>query len=177
MSVKEFKIVICGNEQVGKSSIFRRYSFDEFTDEFLPSLALDIYLKSLEIGSRNFNLNLYDLSGEKRDENLVKEYIKNAHAALLVFDLTRKLTLLNSDRWLKIFNELKQNNNLPGKFKVILIGNKLDLISSKNKEIRTLAEKFKNKHNFYDYVETSAKTGENIDFCFELLADHLDSIW
>ena len=98
-------------------------------------------------------------------------YYRNANAAILMFDLTDSQSF---DKMIKWENEL--NLQAPENLIIKIVGNKLDL---KNKPSSNLIEDAKimdfiNKNdNNLSYIETSAKTGENVDKLFETIAQGL----
>lgn len=78
----------------------------------------------------------------------------------LTFDLTRVDTFLNLGKW---FDEVR---NQVSDSVIVLVGNMKD----KNERLREVttaqAESFKEKHGCKWYIETSAKTGENVEMLF-----------
>lgn len=98
-------------------------------------------------------------------------YYRNANAAILMFDLTDSQSF---DKMIKWENEL--NLQAPENLIIKIVGNKLDL---KNKPSSNLIEDAKimdfiNKNDKnLSYIETSAKTGENVDKLFESIAQDL----
>ncbi|MHA1468557.1 MAG: Rab family GTPase, partial [Promethearchaeota archaeon] len=89
-----------------------------------------------------------------------------ADAVLLVFDLTQPDTFKSIREWYQdIKKYLPTIENLP----TFMIGNKHDLSDQKaitKKEIDTLKMELN-----LEYIETSAKTGENVLLIFQKLAD------
>ncbi len=98
-------------------------------------------------------------------------YYRNANAAILMFDLTDSQSF---DKMIKWENEL--NLQAPENLIIKIVGNKLDL---KNKPSSNLIEDAKimdfinENDNNLSYIETSAKTGENVDKLFETIAQDL----
>ena len=89
-------------------------------------------------------------------------YVENAEAGLLVYDVTRKDTFEKLEDW---YNEIKTASPT---ISLILVGNKIDLTSDRQistEEGQNLAQKLG-----LTYIETSAKTGENINDAFKMLA-------
>jgi GTPase SAR1 family protein len=44
-----FKLVIVGNQGVGKSSLFIRFCDDNFVDNYLPTIGVDFRFKMIEV--------------------------------------------------------------------------------------------------------------------------------
>ena len=92
--------------------------------------------------------------------------MRGSKGALLLFDLTRRKTIERIDHWVDIIR--KFDPTLP----ILLIGSKYDLIDMvcvAKDDIETLME----KHNFIDYMHTSAKSGLNVELAFQTLTSHL----
>jgi small GTP-binding protein len=65
---------------------------------------------------------LWDTAGQERFRSLIPSYLKDAHCALIVFDVTSKNSLGEVETWVNLFNE-----NKVGESFIVLIGNKIDL--------------------------------------------------
>lgn len=90
--------------------------------------------------------------------------------ALLVYDVTKKLTFTDTQRWL---NELRQY--VEPECVVMLIGNKVDLVDRNNKKREVSYEEAKafadqNKLLFY---EASALSSYKVNECFEDLLQEI----
>lgn len=82
-----------------------------------------------------------------------------------MFDVTSKQSLVNAERWLKLYNDNKVAEGYS-----MLVGNKIDLAYRvvTHAEGQAVADSLK-----VDYFEISAKTGQNIDQLFLHLIDKL----
>lgn len=65
---------------------------------------------------------MWDTAGQERFRSLIPSYLKDAHCALIVFDVTSKNSLGEVETWVNLFNE-----NKVGESFIVLIGNKIDL--------------------------------------------------
>lgn len=87
---------------------------------------------------------------------------------ILVFDLTNLRSLKNLVDLRKIILSIKQSEEVP----IVLVGNKCDLIDSKNEAILLEKEFFDLIDSFKCvYIETSAKTNTNVDEIFKVLIE------
>ena len=165
-----FKTLILGDSFVGKTNMLKRFLHDEF----------DINTKEtvgVEFGSKNFIMDgndivkaqIWDTAGQERYRSVTKAYYKGAKGALLVYDISRKSTFENIDNWLL---DLKTNGDKD--ILIILIGNKSDLIDKREvskEEAELKAEQFN-----IAFLETSAKSGENIDKAFTEIVEQIYKI-
>jgi len=159
------KLLLLGDGAVGKTSLIRRYVENKFKEEYSMSLGVDFLTKTIsfidnEGVGREVALQIWDIAGQSRHVSYSHLYLRGALGAFYVFDLTRKDSLLQiQDRW------QSQVLRASPKCLSILIGNKADL---KKKRQLTKAEtkKISQAMHAIDYIETSAKTGKNVDDAF-----------
>ncbi len=59
-----FKIVIVGNQGVGKSSLFIRFCDDNFVDNYLPTIGVDFRFKMIEWEGKVCKLQIWDTAGQ-----------------------------------------------------------------------------------------------------------------
>lgn len=170
------KVVIIGDEAVGKTSIARRYIGDIFLTGYKATIGADFYVKrssyNIEsIGQCTFEWVIFDMSGQQQFEVIRPIYYSNAKAALVVFDLSRSETFRSIPRWIQEFWRYTGGIN-----PLIIIGNKVDLRKTMNCIPYEYGVDYANKLSRIIgapvvYIETSAKDGTNIEKAFELLAD------
>eukprot|EP00826_Nyctotherus_ovalis_P045382 TRINITY_DN5026_c0_g1_i12.p2 TRINITY_DN5026_c0_g1~~TRINITY_DN5026_c0_g1_i12.p2 ORF type:complete len:166 (-),score=51.15 TRINITY_DN5026_c0_g1_i12:48-545(-) len=121
-------------------------------------------------------LQLWDTAGQERFKSLIPNYLREASAAVVVYDITSTSSSF-LDR--KTFDSVRQwvteTRNLQGDdIKIMLVGNKTDLVDKrqvKTDEGEKLAEELK-----LDFVETSSKTGSNINELFVSIASSLPGL-
>lgn len=161
----EFKTISLGLEGVGKTSLIRRFAINQFSDTYLPTLGVDFLVKHIRIHESNVKLLLYDTAGEERFGPLRPLYYRKANGALIICDITRRSTFEKLDYW---YNEVYINC---GAIPYMIVGNKLDLGEHRAVSIAEATEYATKKG--LDYIETSAKTGENVDMLFEILIEKI----
>ena len=172
MSSFKLKVLLTGAAAVGKTSLVQRFIKNRFQANYKLTVGVDILTKDVEFRSGEIaTLSIWDIGGQQRFEFIRSTFYKGAAGALLVFDLTREQTYTETRKWL---TEIRQfaGENIP----FVLIGNKADLIEDVGLVIdRDEARAFAEKEGSI-YVETSAKTGVNVDEAFtELTRRIIDS--
>ncbi|TFG17710.1 MAG: GTP-binding protein [Promethearchaeota archaeon] len=160
---KVLKTIITGEGGVGKTTLLHRYIEGRFQANTRLTIGVEFFLKELAIDEESILLQIWDFGGQERFRFLLSNYVKGAKGALLLFDLTRPLTLNTLEEWVNICRS--DDPELP----ILLVGSKADL-----EEMITINEGFikslKNEFEFFDYIRISSKTGENVDKVFEKIA-------
>jgi Ras-related protein Rab-6A len=83
-----------------------------------------------------------------------------------VFDITNKQTFLNCDKWVEdVRNERGNEAN------IVLVGNKIDKAEERAVSLEEADKKAKSFEA--TYIETSAKTGDNVKQLFKQIATTL----
>jgi len=162
MSSFKLKVLLTGAAAVGKTSLVQRFIKQRFAVNYKLTVGVDILTKDVEFKPGEVaTLSIWDIGGQQRFEFIRSTFYKGAAGALLVFDLTREQTYIETRKWL---TEIRQfsNENIP----FVFIGNKIDLLEDVGEVIdREEARAFAEKEGSI-YVETSAKTGINVDDAF-----------
>jgi small GTP-binding protein len=125
-------------------------------------MGVDIRVKRLEINDTKITLQIWDFVGENRFRIMFPSYARGSSGGIYMYDISQKTSLMNIDEWLNIFNSA--NPQTP----VIMVGGKLDLQENRAVSIDE-AMNISKSHDFYDYIECSSKTGENVEIIFDKL--------
>ena len=171
------KIALLGDGGVGKTSIRKNYLGEAFSSEYLLTLGADFAMKTTQYESKSIKFQIWDLSGQLRFSQVRQGYYNGCFGGILIFDRTRPETLENTMNWL---TELWKNSG-KGPVPFLILGNKSDLEPGNNeldKKARlwakTFSEETENLKGFsVSYLQTSAKTGHNIEQAFNLLAKQI----
>ncbi|MFW9949410.1 MAG: Rab family GTPase [Candidatus Thorarchaeota archaeon] len=161
---KVLKIIIAGDGGVGKTTLLHRYVEGKFIADTKMTIGVQFHLKEFNFDDEHVLFQIWDFGGQERFRFLLKNYAIGAKGALLLFDLTRIQTLENIKNWVDICRT--ENPKLP----ILFVGSKSDLADSVN-IIDEFAVEVKEDYGLLDYIKLSSKTGENVEFAFELLAN------
>lgn len=165
-----FKIILVGNPMVGKTSLRLQYMGIGFQTTYMPTLGADISIKNYQ----NYRLQIWDLAGQVNFRNIIMNYFNNGHGIVFVFDVTRPETLQTVSDWFDQFIEVNQKM-VPA----IIVGNKIDLRDPQieaeyRAQVLEYITNVSNKYNMeFQYIETSALTGENISSAFVELVNEI----
>jgi small GTP-binding protein len=180
LAVKK-KIVLLGNSAVGKTSLIRRYVFDQFDDNYIATIGSKVTKKELVLHQSkkrvNLSLMIWDLIGKEGYHSLHAKTIVGVHGAFLVVDFTRKDTLQSLEKyWIPFIFRVV------GPVPLVFASNKSDLKEEFQFDFDDLLN-ISSKYN-QDFIlglpdglessyASSAKTGENVEKAFESLGHML----
>lgn len=162
-----YKLILGGEEAVGKTSLVHRFVDNTFGVDYKPTIGTQIMKKEFHFKglSSSIRFSIWDLGGQSQFKRVRKAYTEMSDAGMIVFDVTRRDTFDKIIEWHAEFTEKAPNVLL------ILVGNKIDLEEARVVS-RTEGIDLANKLGA-PYMETSAKTGENVIDAFRVIALHL----
>ena len=162
------KVVFVGPSAAGKTSIILQLHRHEFYAEAQPTIGAafinhDILLPENVV----IKLNIWDTAGQERYSSLVPMYSRGAEAVVIVFDFSNPDGFEEAKEWVdKIKSEQSDNTVL------YLVPNKIDLVENFDfTKVKEYAEAKGIK-----VIQTSAKTGENVEMLFGDIARKVNEI-
>jgi small GTP-binding protein len=169
-----FKIALLGDPATGKTSLINKYVHHTFEENYSPSLGVNIVIKDIQVKEKNLSVKLilWDIAGQERYELSRRMFFQGCSGALFVYDISRPSTLesVESKWYPDLITYGKENSSF------LLIGNKSDLEDFRGITTEE-GEKVAQKIKASDFIETSAKSGDNVEDAFSnLLADVLSKI-
>ena len=158
----EYKIIILGMSEVGKTCLLINYFDKKFKENNISTIGIDFKTKFFKFDDKKVKINYVDTAGQERFHAISSNYLKNANGILLVYAVNSRASFSLLEDWMKeVKNHANQN------FSIIILGNKCDV---EDREV-TLeeGENFAKKINSKVY-EVSAKTGYNVAEAFDEIA-------
>ena len=173
MTEKEciYKIILLGDNPVGKTSILLRYVDRIFREIYLITIGFDQRLKSIILkNGKSIKLQIWDTAGQDRFRAITKNYYKGAHGIILIYDVTYRNTFESIRNWISIISQEASE-----KITIYLVANKIDLENERKVE-REEGENLA-KELGLPFMEVSAKDGINVDEIFEDLVERIYKIY
>jgi small GTP-binding protein len=173
MSTISKKICLVGDFGVGKTSLIRRFVDKQFSDKYLSTVGVKISRKLIELSktepqkAQEIQLIIWDIEGSNKFKAIAPSYFQGAKGAIIVADLTREETLHH------ILEHIQSFLAVNPKSCIVIALNKSDLIEAEYLEkVQHLYQINDQKCVLGNYL-TSAKTGNNVDEIFQVLAHSL----
>ena len=179
MSTKKniYKILLLGDEKVGKTSLYNKYVSGEFPIEYHESKIVQNHKFEINLSLEDepINIQLYDTPGNEDKHKLYTSIYLKINCITVLFDLTNKKSFENAfNKWIPNFFNSKKVKN-PQNISVVVLGNfqdksskievKEEDISKNMKEIQKYTEKYK-------YKEISVKD-DDVALIFGLIASFI----
>jgi small GTP-binding protein len=173
------KVIFCGDEAVGKTSLRNKFLGTGFDSSYIPTIGADVsilnYKYQFGSESTNFKFSIWDLAGHNTFfHTILPRFYAGSQGILLMYDVTVESSFNNIYKWL---DEIKKELNLKSST-IILVANKIDLerrvtIEEGEELARSISKDYLTRSEVVPFIETSALTGENIDKALNLLAKSL----
>ncbi|MHA1324953.1 MAG: Rab family GTPase [Candidatus Helarchaeota archaeon] len=165
----KWKVVVIGDPTVGKTTLMLRYTEKKFNELYIPTVGVQVSVKQIPIIINHekmlADLNIWDIAGHVKFQHIRQIFYEGASAFLLLYDITNEATFEGTSYW------IEDVQKIIGKQVGVLIGNKRDLQKERmvSKETgKARAEQYK-----VEFLETSAKTGENVNEAFRTITHKL----
>ena len=153
------KLMLLGDSTVGKTSILKRYSKNQFNPNYISSIGVDFETKYIKVGKKTINLQIWDTAGQERFKVIAKNYYNKSDGFIIVYDITNKKSFDSVSNWVEQIKESATNDN-----KNIILGNKCDL-ENERKVSKIEGDNLAKTHKC-KFFEVSAQNGKNIDKSF-----------
>ncbi|CCD14917.1 unnamed protein product [Trypanosoma congolense IL3000] len=160
----KYKIVLLGDQSVGKTSLVTRFMYDTFDQQYQATIGIDFFSKTLHVDNRAVWLHVWDTAGQERFRSLIPSYIRNSAAAIIVYDITSRVSFLSTFDWVDEVRKVRGSDVV-----VALVGNKCD--AQERREVSTEEAQKKADEYCLIFVEVSAKQGTNVKSLFRKVAE------
>jgi small GTP-binding protein len=163
------KVTLIGNSGVGKTCIITRYTDDVFNENSASTIGANFIEKKINIGNKEYNLNIWDTAGQEKYQSLGKHFYKDSYIVCLVYDITNQESLDSlKSVWYPNLQKYGEQYSV-----LAVVGNKIDLYEN----VDDLADEEQAKQFAKEinatFIQTSAKNGDGIDNLFTNLTKKL----
>ena len=155
----KLKLVVVGDSGVGKTNLIKRFANNTFNSNSKATVGVEFLSKSFKINNRIFKIEIWDTAGQERYKSITAAYYKGAKGALVVYDITSKISFENIDKWMMEIKE-KSSKDL----KLMIIGNKSDLKDAR--QVSNEEALRKAQDTGIPLMETSALDSTNVKEAF-----------
>ncbi|EPQ57883.1 GTP binding protein [Gloeophyllum trabeum ATCC 11539] len=160
---KRTKIVLLGDQSVGKTSLITRFMYDTFDNTYQATIGIDFLSKTMYLEDRTVRLQLWDTAGQERFRSLIPSYIRDSSVAIVVFDITNRQSFMSTSKWIEDVRSERGNDVI-----IVLVGNKADLSDKRQVTLEEATAKAQSLNIMF--METSAKAGHNVKSLFKKIA-------
>eukprot|EP01088_Endostelium_zonatum_P020513 TRINITY_DN7605_c0_g1_i1.p1 TRINITY_DN7605_c0_g1~~TRINITY_DN7605_c0_g1_i1.p1 ORF type:complete len:223 (-),score=35.30 TRINITY_DN7605_c0_g1_i1:27-695(-) len=157
------KLLLIGDSGVGKSCLLSRFADDIFVSGWITTIGIDFKIRTIELDGKKIKLQIWDTAGQERFRTITTAYYRGAMGILLVYDCTDDRSFGNVRSWLRNIEQHATES-----VDKMIIGNKCDQVEKK--VVDTARGKSLADDCGIRFLETSAKTGQNVDEAFITLA-------
>ena len=158
----KLKIVVIGDSRVGKTNLIKRFITNTFNQNSKSTLGVEFISKLYKIKNHIFKIEIWDTAGQERYKSITSVYYKGAKGALVVYDITSKISFNNLDKWMTEIKDITSKD-----IRLMIIGNKIDLKQFREVTIEEAVAKAKELG--IPLMETSALDSTNVKKAFNNL--------
>ena len=163
------KVILIGNEGVGKTNLINVASGRAFNENEKSSLTASYLKKLITLNDKNYIISLWDTIGQEKLRTLSKLFFKNSKIVIYVYDITNYDTFKGLASWDKDVNDMIGNDVIKA-----VLGNKQDLYL-KEQVTEEEASKYAQTLNAKFTLTSAKKDPEGISiFLEELLKEYID---
>ncbi|XP_026668192.1 ras-related protein Ral-a isoform X2 [Ceratina calcarata] len=153
------KVIMVGSGGVGKSALTLQFMYDEFVEDYEPTKA-DSYRKKVVLDGEEVQIDILDTAGQEDYAAIRDNYFRSGEGFLCVFSITEDDSFQATQEFREQILRVKNDENIP----FLLVGNKSDL--QEKRKVSLADAQARAQQWGVPYVETSAKTKENVDKVF-----------
>jgi len=148
-----FKLVLVGDGGVGKTTFVKRHRTGEFEKKYVATMGVEVNPLPFFTNLGQVVFNCWDTAGQEKFGGLRDGYYIGGQAAIIMFDVTARVTYKSVPHWHKDLTRVCEN--IP----IVLVGNKVDC---KDRKVKPKDIHFHRKKNL-QYYDISAKSNYNFE--------------
>lgn len=160
VAVPLFKVIVIGSGGVGKSALTLQFMYDEFVEDYEPTKA-DSYRKKIMLDGKEAQIDILDTAGQEDYAAIRDNYFRSGEAFLCVYSILESESLSATEELREQVLRVKNDDKT---IPFLLVGNKTDLDNRRTVSQEMALEQARQWG--VPYVETSAKTRQNVDQVF-----------
>eukprot|EP00744_Colponema_vietnamica_P023225 GILI01033547.1.p1 GENE.GILI01033547.1~~GILI01033547.1.p1 ORF type:complete len:218 (-),score=48.56 GILI01033547.1:69-722(-) len=149
----QFKLVLVGDGGVGKTTFVKRHKTGEFEKKYVATLGVEVSSLTFHTSRGPIVANVWDTAGQEKFGGLRDGYYIGGQAAIMMFDVTSRITYRNVPVWYRDLTRVCEN--IP----IVLVGNKVDV---QDRQVKPKQILFHRKKNL-QYYDVSAKSNYNFE--------------
>ncbi|XP_062905809.1 GTP-binding nuclear protein Ran-like [Mobula hypostoma] len=149
----QFKLVLVGDGGTGKTTFMKRHLTGEFVKKYVATLGVEVHPLIFHTNRGAIRFNVWDTAGQEKFGGLWDGYYIQAQCAIIMFDVTSRVTYKNVPNWHR--DLVRVCENIP----IVLCGNKVDI---KDRKVKAKSIVFHKKKNL-QYYDISAKNCASIE--------------
>ena len=161
-----FRVVTIGDSSVGKTCVLNRILNHEFNPQEQNTIGALYHSYNKEINGITIEIQLWDTAGQEQYRSLAPVYFRGSSGAIIMFDITNRLSFEDVDDWLQTFRTESGDNTV-----MFLIGNKID--REEDRQVSFQEAQQWAIANHCSYYETSALTNDGIPQLIDDLVNEL----
>lgn len=162
----KFKITIIGDGMVGKTSLIKKFSKGSFKQDYIKTIGAQFFVYDQEFNEDKIRLLFWDIAGQVDFNFLRTSFYNKSDAVIIIYSLE------DNDLGKKSFNHIVDWNTDVSKYcceiPIVIFANKVDLVDENNFDDSEI-QKLVDKHDFFGFYKTSAKTGAGVNEAFNAI--------
>ena len=160
------KILVVGDSTVGKTNFIRMFIENKFNQNYMTTSGIDLKTSNIEIKNKKIRVQLWDTAGQEKYRAITTNLFLKVQGVLIVYDITNEETFNNLKSWVKSIKD-----ECGKQMQMLIVGNKNDLEEQRVID-KNIATEYA-KEEKLEYIETSSKTGDNIQKAITLLCEKI----
>jgi len=162
-NIPTWKLLLVGDGGTGKTTFVKRHRTGEFEKKYIATQGVDVHPLSFHTNYGQIIFKVWDTAGQEKFGGLRDGYYIQGQCAMIMFDVTSRLTYKNVPNWHR--DIVRVCENIP----IVILGNKVDI---KDRKVKAKSITFHRKKNL-QYYDISARSNYNFEKPFLYLAKKL----